>query len=286
MLTKILLAALTLLMLCGAIYFEPSRSRSVLGAKNSEGTRLRLLTWNIGYADLEDDTRAHTNDLEAVAETILKQDPDAVALQELTGANQLEILLRFLKNRYRGAVCPFGKYDRVEAVLIKNNDGGKNNGSSNPRFENIASGDRFALSAIFHLADDQRDIVFISAHADAFNAARRRTFTADVIDWARTRTNNPQVFIAGDFNLELTARNTANVFTDNVKNDSEAYSYILKYYRDLGRDAGQTAINDRRIDYIFGAPATTISKAEALRGAAVGRMDHWPLLVEVTLKKP
>lgn len=267
-------------MLYGAINFEPSRSRSVLGAKNSEGTHLRLLTWNIGYADLEDDTRAHTNDLEAVAETILKQDPDAVALQELTGTNQLEILLRLLKNRYRGAICPFGKYDRVEAVLIKNN------GNNNPRFENVASGDRFALGATFHQGNEPRDIVFISAHADAFNAARRRTFTADVIDWARTRPNNAQVFLAGDFNLELNARNTANVFTDNVKNDSEAYSYILKYYRDLGRDAGQTASNDRRIDYIFGASTTTVSKAEALRGAAVGRMDHWPLLVEVTLQKP
>jgi endonuclease/exonuclease/phosphatase family metal-dependent hydrolase len=256
MLTKILLALLTLLMLGGAIYFEPSRERSVLGAKNSEGTHLRLLTWNIGYADLEDDTRAHTNDLEAVAETILKQDPDAVALQELSGANQLEILLRLLKGRYRGAVCPFGNYDRVEATLIKNN------GDNNPRFENIASGDRFA-----------------------FNAARRRTFTGDVIDWARTRPNNALVFIAGDFNLELNSRNTANVFTDNVKNDSEAYSYILKYYRDLGREAGQTASNDRRIDYIFGASSLTVSKAEVLKGAAVGHMDHWPLVVEVTASK-
>ena len=42
---------------------------------------LRLLTWNIGYAEDEDDTRAHGIDLPAVAELILRQDADAVALQ-------------------------------------------------------------------------------------------------------------------------------------------------------------------------------------------------------------
>jgi len=41
------------------------------------------MTWNIGYADLEPDTRAHTKDLQAVAFEILKNDPDAVALQEI-----------------------------------------------------------------------------------------------------------------------------------------------------------------------------------------------------------
>ncbi|HEY9500250.1 MAG TPA: hypothetical protein VIR01_01330, partial [Pyrinomonadaceae bacterium] len=62
------------------------------------------------------------------------------------------------------------------------------------------------------------------------------------------------------------------------------YSHILRYFRDLGRAAGDTAINDRRIDYIFG-PMTLkrTGRVEVLRDAAVGRMDHWPLLVEVDL---
>ena len=42
------------------------------------------MTWNIGYAELEDETRAHDKDFRAVAELILRQQPDAVALQELT----------------------------------------------------------------------------------------------------------------------------------------------------------------------------------------------------------
>ncbi len=68
-----------------------------------------------------------------------------------------------------------------------------------------------------------------------------------------------------------------------MKHDSESYSHILGNFRDLGREAGDTAINDRRIDYIFGpAELRQVGRVEVLRKAAVDRMDHWPLLVEVS----
>jgi len=262
-------------MIGSAIYFDPVRERAVLGTKVTDGPRLRLMTWNIGYASLEEDSRAHTKDLPAVAETILRYDPDAVALQELADADQLEVLLGQLRRRYKGAVCRFGSNDRIEAVLVKD---------SSARFEDIGLGDRYATSASFHLRKDDQEVVLISAHADAFNAARRRVFTGDVVDWARARSSQAAVFVAGDFNFEVNARNQSNLFTDNLKNDSESYSYILKYFRDLGRDAGWTALNERRIDYIFGLPEVALlRRAEVIRGAAVGHMDHWPLLVEVSL---
>jgi endonuclease/exonuclease/phosphatase family metal-dependent hydrolase len=105
-----------------------------------------------------------------------------------------------------------------------------------------------------------------------------------LIDWAQARAQSSEVFIAGDFNFELKAANETNLYTDNVKHDSESYSHILRYFRDLGRSAGDTAINDRRIDYIFGpSRLNQARRVEVLRNAAVGRMDHWPLLVEVGL---
>src|SRR5258705_12060758 len=76
-------------------------------------------------------------------------------------------------------------------------------------------------------------------------------------------------------------RNKNNLFTDDAKHDSESYAYLLKYFRDLGLDAGETSINDRRIDYIFGPVANvTLRRAEVLRSAAVGRMGHWPFLIQ------
>ncbi len=105
-------------------------------------------------------------------------------------------------------------------------------------------------------SDGTHEVLLLSAHADAFNAAQRRIYTEALIDWAQARAQSSEVFIAGDFNFELKAANETNLYTDNVKHDSESYSHILRYFRDLGRAAGDTAINDRRIDYIFG-PATT-----------------------------
>src|ERR1041384_2143950 len=116
---KLVLAVLLCLMIAGAVYFaQPHRSEPSNSSTNNSAS-LRLLTWNIGYAELEDDTRAHDKDLPAVAEVILRQDPDAVALQELTGNSQLSRLLSLLHGKYRGAVAQQGNDDRFEAVLVK-----------------------------------------------------------------------------------------------------------------------------------------------------------------------
>jgi endonuclease/exonuclease/phosphatase family metal-dependent hydrolase len=273
---KFLLAAMCASMIAAAVHFVPVRQRTLLATKPHYGPQLRLMTWNIGYAEREDDTRAHTSDLRAVAQTIMRSDPDAVALQELTGPDQLKILLGLLGGRYRGTVAPAGSSDRVEAVLVKDR---------NAVFDNVQTGSRFAMGATFHLNGNTTDLVLVSSHADAFSAAKRRTYTGDIVDWAHARPNGAIAFIAGDFNFELSAGNQSYFYTDNVKHDSESYSYVLRYFRDLGRDAGDTAINDRRIDYIFGPTGEEVllRKAEVLRGAAVGRMDHWPVVVEVGL---
>ena len=272
---KLVLLLLFCLMILGAVHFEAPAASEKASSSVRVVHSLRLLTWNIGYAELEDDTRAHDKDLPAVADVILREDPDAVALQELTGNAQLNNLLGLLHGKYRGAVAQQGKEDRFEAVLVK---------GAGATFIPVAVGGRYAMGASFQTRADTKQVVLLSAHADAFNAARRRTYTEALIDWAQARAQSSEVFIAGDFNFELKAGNETNLYTDNLKHDSESYSHILRYFRDLGRAAGDTAINDRRIDYVFGPPALEqTGRVEVLRNAAVGRMDHLPLLVEVGL---
>src|SRR5215207_7035060 len=116
---KLVLLLLFCLMILGAVHFAPSPEVEKPSPSGKVVYSLRLLTWNIGYAELEDDTRAHDKDLPAVAETILRNGPDAVALQELTGRPQLNILLGLLDGKYRGAVAQQGNGDRFEAVLVK-----------------------------------------------------------------------------------------------------------------------------------------------------------------------
>jgi endonuclease/exonuclease/phosphatase family metal-dependent hydrolase len=268
---KVVLLLLFGLMIWGAVHFAPPQEAEESTSSVNDSHSVRLLTWNIGYAELEDDTRAHDKDLPAVADVILREDPDAVALQELTGNNQLNTLLGMLHGKYHGALAPRGNGDRFEAVLVKD---------ANVTFTPVPAGGRYAIGAAFEPHGKQ--VTLVSAHADAFNAARRRTYTEALIDWANTRSDS--VFIAGDFNFELKAANESNLYTDNLKHDSESYSNILRHFRDLGRNAGDTAINDRRIDYVFGPTSLArVGRVQVLRNAAVGRMDHWPLLVEVGL---
>ena len=272
---KLVLLLLFCLMIVGAVHFAAPRESEERSPATDVVHSLRLLTWNIGYAELEDDTRAHDKDLPAVAEVILREDADAVALQEVTGNAQLNMLLGLLQGKYRGAVAQQGRGDRFEAVLVKD---------AGARFIPVPAGDRYALGVSFKPRDDAEQVIVLSAHADAFNAARRRTYTEGLIDWAEDRAQSSKVFIAGDFNFELKAGNETNLYTDNLKHDSESYSHILRNFRDLGRTAGDTAINDRRIDYVFGPlNLEQTGRVEVLRNAAVGRMDHWPLLVEVGL---
>ena len=281
---KLMLGTFFVLSLVGAFVVEPASKHELKLESNPDGrsenaNRLRLLTWNIGNGDLESETRAHTEDLPAVAKVILDNDADAVALQELTGNDQLKLLLQQLKNRYSGYVSSSGGGDRVEAVLVKKN---RERGEAGAIFSDVPAGDRFAAAAAFRVRQDSPEVVLVSAHADAFSASRRRAFATDATNWARNHTRSELTFIAGDFNFEVSTRNKNNLFTDDAKHDSESYAYLLKYFRDLGLDAGETSINDRRIDYVFGPLANvSLRRAEVLRSAAVGRTDHWPLLVEV-----
>jgi endonuclease/exonuclease/phosphatase family metal-dependent hydrolase len=272
---KLVLLLLFCLMIFGAVHFAKPYESAQPSSSGKAVHSLRLLTFNIGYAELEDDKSAHDKDLPAIAEVILREDADAVALQELTGNAQLKTLLGLLQGKYRGAVAQQGKADRYEAMLVKD---------ANARFIPVPVGDRYALGVSFKPHEDTQQVLVLSAHADAFNAAHRRTYTEALIDWAEARAQSSEVFIAGDFNFELKAANETNLYTDNLKHDSESYSHILRHFRDLGRAAGDTAINDRRIDYVFG-PTTLeqLGRVQVLRNSAVGRMDHWPLLVEVGL---
>src|SRR5262249_38697992 len=163
-------------------------------------------------------------DLNAVAEVILKRSPDVVALQELADPTQLDLLIERLGRRYRGFTGRMNRSDRVGGVL------GKDNAAE---FAGVPTFRAEAASAAFHVraAAQVEEIVFISAHADAYSAARRRRYTEEVADWATARLRpGTLVLLAGDFNFELNADKETNFFTDNVKHDSEAYSYLLRFF--------------------------------------------------------
>src|ERR1041384_7014880 len=180
---KLVLLLLFCLMIVGAAHFSEPLASEARRSPTESFHSLRLMTWNIGYAELEDDTRAHDKDLPAVAELILRKEPDSIALQELTGGGQLNVLLGLLKGKYRGAVAQQGRGDRFEAVLVKD---------SGAKFIPVAVAGRYALAASFRPHANTAEVLVLSAHPDAFNAARRRTYTEALIDWAKARVTSSE----------------------------------------------------------------------------------------------
>src|SRR4030095_10495492 len=184
---KLVLLLLFALMIVGAVQFAEPRASEERHSPTEAVHTLRLMTWNIGYAELEDDTRAHDKDLPAVAELMLPQDPHAVSLQALTSGPQLNLLISLLKGKYRGGIAQQGKGDRFEAVLVKD---------AGAKFIPVPVGARYALGASFQSHGGTHEVLLLSAHADAFNAAQRRTYTEALIDWAQARAQSSEVFIA------------------------------------------------------------------------------------------
>jgi len=65
-----------------------------------------------------------------------------------------------------------GNSDRVEAVSLK---------AATPVLNKCRPTEKYAIAASFHLHPPVAGDVLMSAHADAFKAARRRVFTGEVV---------------------------------------------------------------------------------------------------------
>lgn len=282
LLIKIALAAGLLAMLAGARAVRPPQGLVALAPAidfTGGGWRVRVLTWNIGYAYGKEDSRAQDEDLPAVARVIQVERPDVVALQELSGRRQLRGLLARLGGEYQGFLDEGGDADRFAGILVR---------APKMEFRSIrTSTERNASAAIFRVARSPITICAISAHAPAWKPAERLQYTEEILEWVRARKDDV-VFLAGDFNFDVNARQGGGmIFTSDPAVDGKTYSRLTRGFRDLGKDSGATAAFGRRIDYVFGrGEKLRVKRVDVLRGKRVGRMDHDPLVVDAVIPKP
>lgn len=244
-----------------------------------EGRTLRVLTWNVGEAYGGGDSRAQDGSLERIAQVIEMESPAVVALQELAGRGQLERLLRRLGGRYEGFVDESGETDRYTAVLAR---------SRKVEFRVLSTTTgRNATAAIFLLPRSQLRICAVSVHADAWDPEARARYARELVDWGR-RQDFDVVFLAGDFNFSSGADGGGgSLFSSSQATDTETYAYLMRHFRDLGRDGGETALLGRRIDYVFSRGGSVeVKRVDVLKGQRAGRMDHNPLVVDVLIPKP
>lgn len=286
LLIKCLLVAGLLVSLWGARAYRPTGSQLALAPAidlAGEGWALRVMSWNIGQAYDAGESRAQGGILERVAMVVEMERPRIVALQELAGADQLEALLARLEGKYQGYLNEAGDSDRYTAILVRVAvDGLK------VRFRTVRmrSG-RDAAAAVFRLPRSQLRICALSIHADAWDPEARARYTRDLVDWGR-RQDYDVIFLAGDFNLEsgAGARGEA-LFTQSQETDSASYAYVTRHFRDLAIHGGDTALPERRIDYVFARGGQMkVRRVAVLKGQRVGRMDHRPLVVDTLIPRP
>ena len=230
---------------------------------------MRVMSWNIGQAYEAGESRAQGGILERVAQVVEMERPRIVALQELAGADQLEVLLARLEGKYQGFLNEGGDSDRYTAILVRvAGDGLK------IRFQTVRmSSGRDAAAAVFRLPRSQLRISALSVHADAWDPEARGRYTRDLVDWGR-RQDYDVVFLAGDFNLEGGAGGRGEaLFTRSQETDSASYAYITRHFRDLAIRGGDTALPGRRIDYVFARGGQMkVRRVAVLKGQRVGRM--------------
>lgn len=278
---RALLAILLLAFTCAAATLKPAASAQRKGASWQQllfrTERLKLMTWNVGRARMNDEQTARTDDLPHVIAVIERERPDVVALHELSAGPQLGLLARRLRAAYFGMVS--GR--RSLSLLLVRRRHKLING-----FEIRTRVGRRAPALVFERARVKDPITVVGLHADPFDAARRRRYLEDLV--AATRGRRGYVFLLGDFNLDVAgdARQTADTasLSDRLVHDAESYTLLGQHFADLGKLAGATALLGRRLDYIFARPRTVmVGKALTLK-EAIGDMDHQPLVVHADLR--
>jgi endonuclease/exonuclease/phosphatase family metal-dependent hydrolase len=236
---------------------------------------VRIMTWNIGYADLKV-SPAQDRDMPHIAAVIKEADVDVVALQEQAGAKQLQLLLQLLGAKYAGKTLGT-EQNRGVALLCK---------LPVQEYEILAFDVpwkwKLLAATIMTRAGDCRFRV-VSCYAPAGrHATPRRKFAQRLMDYARP--SRIPMFLAGDFNLaptHLLDRYTP-FFSDDASLDLKTYAAMTSVCLDCGINAGPTALLNRRVDYVFAVPRQLrIARAEVLSGKRVAAMDHDPLVLTV-----
>lgn len=242
--------------------------------------RLRLLTWNLGRLYLGTrlnrwlglDTRAADGALGHVARVVAQSGVEAVAVQELRGAEQLERLRLHLeactREAWDAAAPERDRGDRRVGLLARR--------ALAPAFAAVKMRIGRAAQAAVLGADGARWTV-AAVHLDAFDDRARAAQVGELLEWARAEAR-PSLVLAGDLNLDP-AHPAAGAL------DGTTWRAVTATLRDLGVGAGTTAFGGRRLDYVLAHPGIA-ARVEVLRGRRVPLGDHDPLLAALELGPP
>lgn len=207
-----------------------------------------LLTWNVGrlYLGGGVESRLSEDHLEHVAKVVRDSGADLACLQETTGPDQVERLLKLLPG-WSGKAWE-DRFDRRAALLVK----------GEARWGRIES----AVGRWWPTAE-WAGLRAACVHLSPFDGDARLAQVDQLKAWSAERADRS--IVLGDFNFAPT---------------SLAYTNMTQRFTDATSNVAWTTVTRNKLDYVFLFPATGWdAKAQGVIGKRKPMMDHMPVVV-------
>ncbi|MEA5462742.1 endonuclease/exonuclease/phosphatase family protein [Leptothoe sp. PORK10 BA2] len=282
----------------------------------SEGKPLTLVSYNIGYlsglTNQEAVARPKTlfdDNLAAVIATLRAINPDIIAYQEIDlnskrsyNVNQLEALANALglanaglainwnKNYVPFPYWPisahFGKIVSGQAVLSRypiteNQRTVLEKVASRPFFYNAVYLDR--LAQVTKIDINNRPLVVINVHLEAFDNPTRFQQTRTVRGIAETYAKDYPVLVVGDFNSAINRPEEGDRSIE-IMAESALFTTALAKDQWTNQPTFPSESPEHKLDYLFYTPATIELKDTRVVAEIGTASDHLPLMMTFTLK--
>ena len=269
-----LCAGVLLLAICARLFTLPSAAFP--GEYPLAGTRdddVRMMSWNLGgggpfFPGSNDD------DIDAIAEIASKHGVHILCLQEVSSMPFLQKLLVALGDNWKGGASSGG--GKSTAVLSR--IGGE--------VKSPFNGMDYGGPTVLRIRSHKGTLQFVSCHGSPGRKSRQRR---KMVDWVLNefRDAKSKTIIAGDFNIDTSRGWTflAPLLSDSLSFDLATWRALSIMGEDPGFGAEATSAMGRRSDWVVVDSKMPITGYRVLQSVAVGRMDHFPVLLRVGLGK-
>ncbi len=250
--------------------------------------KLKVMTFNLRYANPNDGINYLENRKGRILETIVNEAPDLIGFQEVQ-----DEMRSWLRNNIRdytvigcgrradysdeSAVVAF-RNDKFELIKSENVWLSSTPAVSGSRYEGVdqSSCPRLFTSVVLkhHLKDEP--ILFVNTHTDFAGPLSRILASAQLLQYISSK-NMPTV-LTGDFNA-LPEDTEIRMLTENTKFKlTDATASLGGTFHDFGRKTGELS---RKIDYVFTNLPTDVTEAYAVEDIPVEGVyisDHQPVV--------
>ncbi len=278
----------TLRVTYGGSTSTPPPTGASTGSTTTTGSRLRVLSWNIGKNGWGTDGRYDPN---RVADWVVKMNPDVIAFQELErwnsysqGEDGLAVYKSLLEKKtgrtwYVYGIQAYGNWDDkglISAIFSKT--------PFKATFRRAFSAGKLKSAGGATITVNGRNINVLTTHFDPYTASYRAIQAKDLNSFANGYTQD--MILAGDFNEQATNPPMVTIWKQFYDGWAEGKKKGIAY---SASDNPNGYTRNSRIDYLTYSrrethlTMTKITVVDTRNSSGVMPSDHRPILAEFTV---